>query len=49
LYDAVAQKIFSGFNPACTPEQVAEVIYEAATDNKDQLRYLAGETAKATL
>ena len=31
-----------------TPEQVAEVVYEAATDGKDRLRYLAGADAKAT-
>jgi len=30
-----------------SPEQIAEVVYEAATDGKDQLRYLAGEDAKA--
>lgn len=30
-----------------TPEQIAEVVYEAATDGKDQLRYFAGEDAKA--
>jgi NAD(P)-dependent dehydrogenase (short-subunit alcohol dehydrogenase family) len=30
-----------------TPELVAEVVYEAATDGKDQLRYIAGEDAKA--
>ena len=29
-----------------TPEQIAEVVYEAATDGKDQLRYIAGEDAK---
>lgn len=28
------------------PEMVAEVIYEAATDGKDQSRYIAGEDAK---
>jgi NAD(P)-dependent dehydrogenase (short-subunit alcohol dehydrogenase family) len=28
-------------------EQIAEVVYEAATDGKDQIRYLAGEDAKA--
>jgi NAD(P)-dependent dehydrogenase (short-subunit alcohol dehydrogenase family) len=27
-------------------EEIAEVVYEAATDGKDQLRYLAGEDAK---
>lgn len=30
-----------------SPEQVAEVVYEAATDGKDQLRYIAGADAKA--
>lgn len=29
-----------------TPEMVAQVIYKAATDNKDTLRYLAGNDAK---
>ena len=29
-----------------TPEQIAEVVFEAATDGKDQLRYVAGEDAK---
>jgi len=27
--------------------QIAEVVYEAATDGKDQLRYIAGSDAKA--
>lgn len=31
-----------------TPEQIAEVVYEAATDGKKQLRYVAGAGAKAT-
>ena len=31
-----------------TPDQIAEVVYEAATDGKDQLRYLAGADGKAT-
>ena len=31
-----------------SPEQIAEVVYEAATDGKDQLRYVAGADAKAT-
>ena len=30
-----------------TAEQIAEVVYEAATDGKDQLRYVAGADAKA--
>lgn len=32
---------------ASTAEQIAEVVYEAATDGKDQVRYVAGEDAKA--
>jgi hypothetical protein len=31
-----------------SPEQIAEVVYEAATDGTNQLRYLAGADAKAT-
>jgi NAD(P)-dependent dehydrogenase (short-subunit alcohol dehydrogenase family) len=31
-----------------TPDQIAEVVYEAATDGKDQVRYVAGEDAKQT-
>jgi NAD(P)-dependent dehydrogenase (short-subunit alcohol dehydrogenase family) len=31
-----------------TPEQVAEIVYQAATDGSSQLRYLAGDDAKAT-
>ncbi|MDB5153112.1 MAG: Short-chain dehydrogenase/reductase [Mucilaginibacter sp.] len=31
-----------------TPDQIAAIVYEAATDGKDQLRYVAGEDAKAT-
>lgn len=30
-----------------TAEQIADVVYEAATDGKNQLRYVAGEDAKA--
>lgn len=30
------------------PETIAQVVYEAATDGKDQLRYLAGQDAVAT-
>lgn len=32
---------------ASTPEQIAEVVYEAATDQKDQVRYIAGQDAHA--
>ena len=31
-----------------SPAQIAEVVHEAATDGKEQLRYVAGEDAKAT-
>jgi hypothetical protein len=31
------------------PEEVAEVIWTAATDDRDQLRYISGMGAKATL
>jgi NAD(P)-dependent dehydrogenase (short-subunit alcohol dehydrogenase family) len=31
-----------------TPDQIAEVVYEAATDGKDRLRYVAGADAQAT-
>src|SRR5207247_10416444 len=31
-----------------SPDQIAEVVYEAATDGKDQLGYVAGADAKAT-
>jgi len=31
-----------------TAEQIADVVYEAATDGKDQLRYVAGEDATAS-
>jgi NAD(P)-dependent dehydrogenase (short-subunit alcohol dehydrogenase family) len=30
-----------------SPEQIAEIVYEAATDGKDQLRYVAGSDARA--
>ncbi len=31
-----------------TPEEIAEVVYEAATDGKDKLRYVAGVNAQAS-
>jgi NAD(P)-dependent dehydrogenase (short-subunit alcohol dehydrogenase family) len=48
-YDAWLEGMFAQitedhFTPA---EQIAEVVYEAATDGKEQLRYVAGEDAKA--
>ncbi len=34
-------------NAASTPEAIAETVYEAATDGKEQLRYVAGPDAQA--
>lgn len=48
IYDNAMQKMLSGFQFSSTAEQIAEIIYQAATDDKDQLRYLASESAKAT-
>jgi NAD(P)-dependent dehydrogenase (short-subunit alcohol dehydrogenase family) len=49
-YDATLQKVWSAFmertRVQSAPRQIAEVIYTAATDGTDQLRYLAGEDAK---
>jgi NAD(P)-dependent dehydrogenase (short-subunit alcohol dehydrogenase family) len=42
------EKWSAGRNPS-TPEMVAEVIYQAATDGTAQLRYIAGEDAKMVL
>jgi NAD(P)-dependent dehydrogenase (short-subunit alcohol dehydrogenase family) len=53
-YDALVNKVMSMITDPkqmetySTPEQIAEVVYEAATDGKDQLRYVAGPDAKAT-
>jgi NAD(P)-dependent dehydrogenase (short-subunit alcohol dehydrogenase family) len=52
-YDALVTKVMGIITDSkqmatySTPEQIAEVVYEAATDGKDQLRYIAGEDAKA--
>ena len=48
-YDKWVEKLFAGFNEDhFTPaEQIAAVVYEAASDEKDKLRYVAGEDAKA--
>lgn len=50
-YQEMVQKMFDKFgemmHTASTPEQIAEVVYEAATDGKDQMRYVGGEDAKA--
>jgi len=52
-YDALVAKALAFYRSPerakgySTAEQIAEVVYEAATDGKTQLRYLAGEDAKA--
>ena len=52
-YEALVQKVVKVFrDPAraarqSSPEQIAEVVYEAATDGKENLRYVAGNDAKA--
>ena len=53
-YAAIAAKVMAAFmNPerrarASTAEQIAEVVWEAATDGKDQVTYVAGADAQAT-
>ena len=53
-YVAIVTKVMSVFmDPAraaghSTAEQIAEVVWEAATDGKDQVTYVAGADAKAT-
>ncbi|MFL5744201.1 MAG: SDR family oxidoreductase [Niastella sp.] len=49
VYDKWVDQLFSKIDPNrfTLAEQIAEVVYEAATDGKDQLRYIAGEDAKA--
>lgn len=51
-YEVLLEKMLAYFSDPerekgySTAEQIAEVIYESATDGKDQLRYVAGEDAK---
>jgi NAD(P)-dependent dehydrogenase (short-subunit alcohol dehydrogenase family) len=53
-YDALVNKVMGMITDPkqmatySSPEQIAEVVYEAATDGKDQLRYIAGADAQAT-
>jgi hypothetical protein len=53
-YDKLVDKVMSiitdpkQMETYSSPAQIAEVVYEAATDGKDQLRNVAGEDAKAT-
>ena len=52
VYDALVNRVMGMISDPkqmatySSPEQIAEVVYEAATDGKDQLRYLAGADAK---
>ena len=50
-YEVLATQFFAAIsNPAgsvSTAEQIAEVVYEAATDGTNTLRYVCGEDAKA--
>lgn len=52
-YQDLVGKVMTGlpalFETASTASLVAEVIYEAATDGTNQLRYTAGEDAKAII
>lgn len=51
-YNELIGKVMGAFtNPErqtnwSTAEQIADVVFEAATDGKDQLRYIAGNDAK---
>jgi len=49
-YQGIVGKLFAAFGPllerGSEPEVVAEVIYKAATDETDQLRYTAGADAQ---
>jgi NAD(P)-dependent dehydrogenase (short-subunit alcohol dehydrogenase family) len=53
-YDKLVDKVMSVITDPkqmetySSPEQIAEVVYEAAIDGKDQLRYIAGGDAQAT-
>ena len=52
-YDALVNKVMGMIADRkqmatySSPDQIAEVVYEAATDGKDQLRYVAGADAKS--
>ncbi len=50
-YDGWVNRMFSNtgdhFEAGSLPEEIARVVFEAATDGKDQLRYIAGDDAKA--
>ncbi|ASZ13909.1 SDR family oxidoreductase [Chitinophaga pendula] len=50
-YEHMVQSMMAGFQSmmqyASSAAQIAEVVYEAATDGKSKLRYVAGDDAKA--
>ncbi|MBS1660430.1 MAG: SDR family oxidoreductase [Bacteroidetes bacterium] len=51
-YQKLVEKVSEGYSAEklslySTAEQVADIVYTAATDNKDQLRYIAGHDAIA--
>lgn len=49
-YQELEDKLFGNvdemMSAASTPEHIANIVYEAATDNKDQIKYLAGSDAE---
>ncbi|HYR85459.1 MAG TPA: SDR family oxidoreductase [Terriglobia bacterium] len=53
-YDALVDRVMSVITDPkqmetySSPTQIAEVVYEAATDGKEQLRYVAGQDAQTT-
>ena len=48
-YQKMADQLYAGFDPSTfTPaEEIAQQVYEAATDQKEQVRYTAGNDANA--
>jgi NAD(P)-dependent dehydrogenase (short-subunit alcohol dehydrogenase family) len=51
-YDALVKKVSEGYTPEAiamysTAEEIAAVIFEAATDGKNKLRYIAGNDSNA--
>jgi len=50
-YKSLEDKLFAMteamMDAAASAEQIAKIVYEAATDGKDQIRYIAGEDSKA--
>lgn len=50
-YEGLSQRMAAAFTDRLltftTPEKIAAVVFEAATDGKDQMTYVAGEDAKA--